>query len=153
MIPEFFAYEGNSSVPPEARNKAILSSLDDDDWGKLIVFGALRRYRRGSRILAAGSRDRALNFVISGSVRLSQPGHGSGRDQDMAEGNVFGMATFLDGEPSEIEAIAEGEVEIFLLTWDAFERMAAWHPRIAMILVSDIGSDLAGRLREHRDLV
>lgn len=151
MIPEFFAYEGKSRVRPEARNKAILSDLDDDEWGKLIVFGALRRYRRGARILALGSRERALNFMISGSVRLSGPGPDS--DQHLGEGNVFGMATFLDGEPSQIEAIAEGEVELFLLTWDAFARMAAWHPRIAMTLVSDIGSDLAGRLREHRDLV
>jgi signal-transduction protein with cAMP-binding, CBS, and nucleotidyltransferase domain len=144
--PNFFAYGGAPADDASDRNKAILKSLEEDGWEKLVAFGAVRRYQPGATILTLGSSECALHFVMAGTVRVV-----AGDTTSMNEGNVFGLSAFLDGESSAIEAVAEGAVDLFLLSRPGFEQLAAWHPRIAVTLLRDLGAELSSRLRRHGD--
>jgi len=150
MRHDFFAYGGDAPGFSGDRNKEILKSLDDDDWDKLLSFGSVRRYQPDAVITAAGGDDRALTFVLAGAVKvsLSDVGPKSTKFKLLEEGNVFGLSSFLDGEPSGVEAVAQGQVELFMLSPQSFEQLAAWHPRIAITLLRDIGADLSSRLRK-----
>lgn len=151
MALDFFGYDGVEAPQPVDFNKNILKGLGEEDWDKVLSFGAHRRYPAGSAILKAGSREALLYFIVTGAVRLSASGLRT--DEILGEGNVFGLQSFLDGEPSAIEALADGPVELLLLGPEAFDQMAAWHPRIAIQLLRDVGADLASRLRKHNDLI
>jgi CRP-like cAMP-binding protein len=97
-------------------------------------------------ITSADDTQRALYFVVSGVVRV-QAASGKAVQPPFSEGNVFGILPFLDGEPNGQTIVAEGDAEIMVLTAQAFEQMAAWHPRIAIMLLRDLGADVASRLR------
>jgi CRP-like cAMP-binding protein len=145
MANNFFKY--STALEPADRNKAILRNLTDDDWDKVLSFAAMRRYAPGGVIVSAEEAQRALYFVVSGEVRM-QPA--VGKEIRHSEGNVFGILPFLDGldgEANGLRAVADGDVEIMVLTPQAFEQMAAWHPRIAIMLLRDLGADVASRLR------
>jgi CRP-like cAMP-binding protein len=148
MEARFFDYDGQSVAVAPDRNKAILKSLDDDEWDKLAAFGAIRRYPAGANIVASGSTDRALYFVLSGSVRITS----GNADRMLDEGNVFGLTAFLDSLPSGIEAATATAAELFMLAPQGFQQLAAWHPRLAVLLLTDVGTDLATRLRELRQV-
>ncbi|MDR3494802.1 MAG: cyclic nucleotide-binding domain-containing protein [Ancalomicrobiaceae bacterium] len=149
MALDFFGYDGAETPPAVDLNKSILKGLGEEDWDKVLSFGALRRYPADSIVLKPGSREALLHFIVTGAIRLTAQG---GREQRLlGEGNVFGLMSFLDGEPSTLEAVAEGPVELLLLGPEAFDQMAAWHPRIAISLLRDVGADLAGRLRRLAD--
>lgn len=145
MPTNFFKY--SAALEPADRNKAILRNLTDDDWDKVLSFAALRRYPSASEITSADDAQRALYFVVSGVVRVQAASGKEAAPLRHGEGNVFGILPFLDGEPNGQTAVAEGDVEIMVLTPQAFEQMAAWHPRIAIMLLRDLGADVASRLR------
>ena len=73
-----------------------------------------------------------------------QPRFGS----TMGPGAVFGEIAFFDGAPRSATVTARQAVELMLLPHTAFDRLAAWHPRIARELLLDLGRVLAHRLRK-----
>lgn len=65
-------------------------------------------------------------------------------------GDFFGGLAFLDRRSHGNDAIAYRDTEVFVLTLDAFNRLAEEHKRIAFILLFAIARTLAIRLR-HAD--
>jgi CRP-like cAMP-binding protein len=65
------------------------------------------------------------------------------------EGEVFGLLSFLDGTPSEVtvRAGADTPVELLRVTPENLQQLAAWQPRIAVLLLRDLGAHVASRLR------
>jgi glutaminase len=156
MSQDFFSYTGNPTPAPEAAAgvslpespPTILGQLSDADWEKFIGFTARRRYPAGGQIIAAGETERALFFVVSGSVRVESAG---GEISSLSGGAVVGVLSFLDRSPSAVRAAADGPAEVLRLNAEALEQLAAWQPRIAMALLLDLGAHVAARLRRFQN--
>lgn len=145
---DFFSYQGKSDPAATATPElpGIGAALDEEDWAHVIRFAARRRFPAGAVLVNAGDSDRALHFVASGQVELHGPG--PARSQ-RGEGDVFGVLSFLDGEPSAVTAVvaSSGPAELLRLTPDALQQLSAWQPRIALALMRDLGAQVAARLR------
>lgn len=145
---DFFSYQGKAEAAPAAAAPlpGIGAGLDEQDWAHIIRFAARRRYPAGAVLVEAGQSDRALHFIASGQVDLRGPG--AARNL-RGEGDVFGVLSFLDGEPSAVTAVvaAGGPAEVLRITPDALQQLSAWQPRIALALMRDMGAQVAARLR------
>ena len=73
----------------------------------------------------------------------------TGAPEARGEGEVFGLLSFLDGEPSAVtvRASADAPVELLRITPENLQQLAAWQPRIAVLLLRDLGAHVAARLR------
>jgi CRP/FNR family transcriptional regulator/CRP/FNR family cyclic AMP-dependent transcriptional regulator len=152
MKPNFFDYEDPAEdIAPRA--SGLLGSLSEEELNKLAAFAGRRGYPAGAEIIRAGGHDRDLFLVASGRVRTVAPS-GAGRlaldAEEFGEGEVFGAASFLDGRPRAASAIASGPVDVLRLSPDNFEQLAAWYPRIALVLMRELGASLSAKLRRHR---
>jgi len=101
-------------------------------------------------VLETGDTQRALYFIASGQVELRSASTPKKAAPTLrGEGEVFGMLSFLDAAPSEINATvaAAAPAELLMLTPETLQQLAAWQPRIAMALLRDLGAHLAARLR------
>lgn len=144
---DFFSYGARPEVAPQAEPlPGIGTALDDQDWEHVIRFAARRRFPPGAVLVQAGEVDRALHFIASGVVELRGPG--PVRSQ-RGEGEVFGVLSFLDGQPSAVTAVvaAAGSAELLRITPEALQQLSAWQPRIALALMRDMGAQVAARLR------
>jgi CRP-like cAMP-binding protein len=145
---DFFSYSATPQAgpPPAESPRAILGELDGDEWEKFIGYAARRRYPAGAVIVAEGEHERALGFIASGQVELRGPAAPVAR---RGEGEVFGLLSFLDAAPSSVtvSVAAGGPAEVLLLSPEALQQLAAWQPRIAMVLLRDLGAHVAARLR------
>jgi CRP-like cAMP-binding protein len=153
-VTDFFAYDGAAEPPTQPATSAlsaaarpVLADLADEDWEALIRFAARRRHASGAVVIEAGERGAALHFIAAGEVRLRAPGQPGVPEQRRGEGELIGMVGFLDGAPSPVQAVAVGEVELLRLDRTGFDRLAAWQPRIALMLLRDLGAQIAARLR------
>ena len=146
---DFFSYAGPGNGPTPAGTappRAILADLSGEDWERFIGYGARRRYPAGAVIVQLGDTAPALHFIASGQVELRGPGPARSL---RGEGDVFGVLSFLDGEPSAVTAVvaATGPAEVLRITPDALQQLSAWQPRIALALMRDMGAQVAARLR------
>lgn len=150
MADDFFSYGGAPApespppVPTAVPVPRLLAELADEDWERFIGFTARRRYPAGAEILRAGQPRGALYFVAAGHVRVELPGQAPDR---RGEGEVIGLLGFLDGAPAAARVVADGEVELLMLTTEALQNLGAWQPRIAIALLRDLGAHAAARLR------
>lgn len=144
---DFFSYQGKPDTTPAAQAvPGIGTDLDEQDWEHVIRFAARRRYPPGAVLVKAGDSDRALHFIASGQVELRGPGPAR---TVRSEGEVFGVLSFLDGEPSAVTAqvAASGPAELLRITPDALQQLSAWQPRVALALMRDMGAQVSARLR------
>jgi CRP-like cAMP-binding protein len=148
---DFFSYQpqpAGAAAPaaPAPTAPAIGAELGDDEWAHLIRFAARRRYPAGAQLWPAGEADRALHFIASGRVELTLA---NGQREQRGEGEVLGLMSFLDGAPSAVSARVAGSepAELLRLTPEALQQLAAWQPRVALLLWRDMGAQMAARLR------
>jgi CRP-like cAMP-binding protein len=148
----FFSY-ANPAEEIAPQGHAILDTLTEEDWSKLTPFMGRRQYEVGTDIIRAGERDRDLFILLSGAVRLvAAPGSdlAAARQEVFGEGAVIGLASFFDGLPRAAGAVAARPADVLRMSYDKFEQLAAWHPRIAILLMREFGSVLSQALRQHR---
>lgn len=127
----------------------ILCDLADSEWDTLISYMERKVYPAGSRIVGAGQRDRALYLIVTGtvSVVVDTP-KGPWQAAAIAEGSVFGERSFFDGEPRSASIVALDQVEVLCLRVESLEQLSAWHPRIALKLLLELGKVLSKRSRK-----
>lgn len=145
---DFFSYQPPAAPPAAASapTPGIGAELGDDEWAHVIRFAARRRHAPGAVLWQAGEADRALHFIASGRVELVGP---DGQRVQRGEGDVLGLMSFLDGAPSAVSARVAGPepAELLRLTPEALQQLAAWQPRVALLLLRDMGAQVAARLR------
>lgn len=153
MASGFFDYPGQALREGAARS--AFAGLHEEDWDVLLRYASRRRYEAGALIFQPGDDEPSVFFVISGTVRLSQPRPAgfTSRSLNFGEGEVFGVLTFLDQAPRGMTARAETEVELIMLSRAMLDRLASWQPRIALALLHDLAGNVARRLRGHEALL
>jgi anti-anti-sigma factor len=153
-----------------AEDHLILGELGDAGEDEEFVFGQLdafegmteeelaamkakltrRVYRKGETVFRQGDESRELYVIAKGSAsaRLRLPG--TARETRLitfAAGTVFGEIALLDQEPRSATIEADEDLVCYLLDHDAFEILAREQPGSAIKLLTNLGRELAARLR------
>jgi CRP/FNR family cyclic AMP-dependent transcriptional regulator len=146
--PDLFNYDQPAGALPESDAGVILRKLSTAEWDTFVTFCESLRFAPGECIVRAGESGRAIYIIRAGHVRGElATGRKKVATQKMGPGTVFGELAFFDGGPRSATLWADDTVELLHLPLAAFERLAAWHPRVARELLLDLGRVLSQRLR------
>ena len=110
---------------------------------------AKRSAALGERIFASGDTGDELFLIRRGTVRIMLPlnNRQSIHLGTFGRGNFFGEMAFLDGAARSADAIAQNDVELFVLSRKSFDKLASEHKKVAINLIEGLASALAARLR------
>jgi len=150
----FFNYPG-SPASERADDLTFLKAQSDEDWAKLLAQTEMCRFRAGQMVIHEGEADRALYIVADGALELLLPQTPGGRPRRLAAiepGTVIGEVAFFDGRPRSAGVRAVTDCELFRLSYEAFEVLAAREPLLGRAVLLDLGRILASRLRQTNAL-
>jgi sulfate permease, SulP family len=101
------------------------------------------------KIFNAGDGGSELFLIRKGAVdiTLTTNDNESYRISSFGRGNFFGELAFLDGATRSADAIADSDVDLYVLSREDFEKFAAQHETSSIIFLEGLASVLAGRLR------
>jgi len=107
-------------------------------------------YAIGERIIAAGSTDRVLFFILRGTadVWIESPGHPRHRVASFSAGTALGELALIDASPRSATVLAHTKVECVSLSAADFEQLEINHPRISVSILRNLAKTLARRLRK-----
>ena len=138
-----------SAPPLPLAQISLFRALDPGEITDLESVIEKRSLSLGAPVFAAGDPGDEIFFVRSGRVHILLPLEGKKRHHlaTICRGEFFGEMAFLDrGERSAI-AEAATPTELFVLTREAFERLARRNHAIARDLYEELALALAQRLR------
>lgn len=147
-ILEDAAFETPQACALELSDFAIWQGRKAETLADLEARMERRSHRAGERIFALGDDGDTLCLIRRGQVRIVLPL----RDREhllgtFGRGDFFGEMSFLDGTERSADAIAETDVDLFLLSRRDFDALADEHKRAAIGLLVGISSALSTRLR------
>ena len=119
------------------------------DWSRLFTYAELLTVPRGGTVIEKDRRERALYFVASGLLEVTNilGGTSSGASAIVHPGEVVGELSFLDGHPRSASVFAIADSDVYRLQFDRFEAFAAAHPAKACDLMLAVGRVVSMRLR------
>lgn len=128
-------------------HRHFLPGISAAEWQTMLRYLHETRFTAGERLYEPGGHDRlltdrALIFLRAGRVHV-QP-----IDSDMeiaiVPPAVIGRTVFFTGELLFMREVTVAEdLDTLILTQDAFARLTTDHPRLALLLAMDTGSELA----------
>jgi SulP family sulfate permease len=142
--------EGEEEVPLHLQEMDLFRGRKEATISELESSMTSRVYAKGDKIYSMGDPGDALYLLRRGQVKIIAPIGGSRRLHHIAtfgRGNFFGGLSFLDAQPRGDIALADTEVEVFVLTREQFEHLSESHKRIAFLLMQSIARTLGQRLR------
>ncbi|MGO9742843.1 MAG: cyclic nucleotide-binding domain-containing protein [Roseiarcus sp.] len=148
MSANFFDYSGGAS-PAKPAARARLESLSDEDWEQVVAYAARRRYSVGAVIAGPKSDERAIFVIADGEARVEGAAKLAEGRATLENGDVFGYESFFAESAAGASVVAASAVEVLMLSPEAFEQLAAWRPRVAILILRDLAADLAGRLAAY----
>jgi CRP/FNR family transcriptional regulator, cyclic AMP receptor protein len=139
----------NSVGQPEGI--AFLQDLDESGWKTVIRYTDACSFRAGDMVVRMGDTDRSFCIVTDGQLEAVLPTENSQEYRKISlieEGSVFGEQSFLDGHPrsAHIRAVTSGRMRV--MSFRAFERLAEDEPRLAQMVLIDLGRIVSERLRQ-----
>lgn len=146
----FFDYGVDAARADASAPESFLADASDADWTMLLAYGERRPVTSDEAVVELGETSRALLIVLRGSFRVLAPTGRRGRWRvvdHIDAGSVIGELAFFDGAPRSRSVVAEEPGEVFVLEWDAFQRLAAVRPNLAIAILTDLGVILTGRFR------
>jgi CRP-like cAMP-binding protein len=123
----------------------LFEELGQEDRELLDDFLTVKTVPAGFQIFGCGDESSELLVVSSGDVGLRLEGREVGR---LGPGDVLGGISLVAIGKRECEAIAEGEVEVMLLSRENYLRLRSDYPQIALALQESILRSVAETLRD-----
>jgi len=119
------------------------------DWSSLFAYAERVTVPRGSKLIEKDKLERALYFVASGLLEVTNILGGKSTEASAIVhlGEVVGELSFLDGHPRSASVFAIADSELYRLQFDRFEAFAAAHPDKAWQLLLALGRVVSMRLR------
>ena len=119
------------------------------DWSTLFSYAERVVVPRGSKLIEKHRLERALYFVASGLLEVTNilGGKSSAASAIVHPGEVVGELSFLDGHPRSASVFAIADSELYRLQFDRFEAFAAAHPDKAWQMLLALGRVVSMRLR------
>jgi thioredoxin reductase (NADPH) len=107
----------NTPIDAHPRYKQMFPVLTEAEIERIGRFGAIRRYERGTRLVAAGEHGPGMFVILNGVVTMTQR-DGLGRVTPIVteqRGQFVGEVAQLSGGPALVDAHADEDVEALLL--------------------------------------
>ena len=145
----FFNYPGTEPAIWDT-SVEFLADLDDAGWARLLEYCEMLRFAPGQDMVPAGVADRACYIVADGSLEAVRA---DGSTEPVEPGAVLGAVTFFDGGPHPAAVRAASDSEVFRLSFEAFDVLAAREPALARMVLTELGRTLAQRVRRTGYLV
>lgn len=143
----------------EAQTALTLQEMDlfkghkDETIADLEARMQCRSLKAGESIYAIGDQTAELFLIRLGEVRITAPIAGSRQVHHIAtygRGDFFGGMSFLDQHQRSENAIAQTNVELFVLSLEQYQQIIENHKKLSLLLMTAISRTLAQRLR-HAD--
>lgn len=112
-----------------------------------------RSLRAGETIYAIGDQAPELFLIRRGEVRITARVAGSRQVHHIAtygRGDFFGGMSFLDEHVRSENAIAQTDIDVFVLPLEQYVQLTENHKKLSLLLMTAISRTLAQRLR-HAD--
>jgi SulP family sulfate permease len=107
-----------------------------------------RSVRAGEAVFHKGDEGDEIFFIRAGRVRISLPLDGKRLHlASFGRGDFFGEIVFLDGGRRTADALAECDAELYVISRQRFDTLAAAHPRLGQAIFAGLARVLALRLR------
>ena len=108
-----------------------------------------RALKAGERIFSVGDTGDELYLIRRGAVRIVLPlsAQESHHLATFGRGDFFGEMSFLDHDARSADAVAFTDVDLYVLSRQRFEEVAAEHKKLAMQLMAGLARVLSIRLR------
>jgi CRP/FNR family cyclic AMP-dependent transcriptional regulator len=161
-LAEVPTFQGAGAILPRARVSEVamfgvavkatpivfLEAATPEDREQIWAYGTTEAMAAGTLVVESGSTERTLYLIEEGELEVLV-GEGSQARPltTMSAGSVFGEQAFLDGQPRSASIRATGPCVVRQLTWDGYQALAAEHPRLAEMLLWDVGRVVSERLR------
>lgn len=121
----------------------LFSELDEEAFLETVKNLAYRRVGDGTVLLEEGAQGNSLLMIASGHVRIWKSGT---ELATLGPGTVMGEMALITGAARSATAVAKGEVEVFELSRQDVQTLAADKPAIAEELVGYCRKRLIGNL-------
>jgi len=142
--------KGVSSVAPPVTDQLLLPEWSDADWNKLLDRTRPRPYRASEMVIRRGAPDRALYFVVAGSLEVGitqVDGVSIVPLARIAAGSVVGEQSFFDGQPRSANVWGVSDGELLQLELEDFRRFGYEEPELTRDLLFALARVLSARLR------
>ncbi len=132
----------------------LLTGLSESEIAVLAAMLETRRYDAGASIIQVGDEARELFILSRGRVSvLVGDGEKRRRLATFSPGMVFGEVALIDHAPRSATIQADSEVECYILTVKAFQRLGESSPVIKIKLLENLSYGLCRKLRKaNREL-
>jgi len=141
--------EPEDETPLRLREVELFRGREDETLEALEACMVPRTVAAGETIFSQSDTSRDLYLIRRGSVRLGLPLHKkeSYNLATFGRGDFFGEIAFLDGSPRSADAVAVEQTELYVLSRERFDALAAEHRSVALDLFGGLARILAMRLR------
>ncbi len=126
------------------QSAALLSDLSPEELRALAVRTARKQFKNGELLFSEGEPCHGLHIIASGKVRIFKTS-ASGREQVLAvnqPGESVAELPVFDGGVYPASAVAIEETQIAFLSQQDFRSYCLEHPRVALKMLSVVGSRL-----------
>jgi len=131
-------------------DRLLLSEWSDADWNKLLDCTHPRPFHTSEVVIQHGATDRALHFVVAGSLEVGitrVDGVSISPLAKITAGSVVGEQSFFDGQPRSTNVWAVSDGEMLRLEYEEFMRFGRAEPALTRDLLFALGRVLSSRLR------
>jgi len=132
------------------QNYSLFGGLLADQIESILPLICYATYETETVIIAEGSRNDSIYFLLSGRVEVSKAGHFL---VELPEGQVFGEMELLDIMPSAATIRACEPVRVAILSNACLHRIYHQDLAIFSIMMMNLARDLSRRLRHMDDLM
>jgi sulfate permease, SulP family len=135
--------------PWEIRELDVLRERKQETISALEASTEIRTFTAGTQIFSRGEPGDELYIIRQGTVRILLPlaGRVPHHLSTFGRGDVFGEMSFVDRAPRSADAVADSDVEAYVLTRARFDELVHQHHKLALNLLDWIASVIAERLR------
>jgi predicted GNAT family N-acyltransferase len=143
FLRSFAARMNDASIP-------LLDDMDGDEKEFLFLAAGHEDVPTGEHVLHKGGSGTAMYLVLDGAVEVRDGRGGQGQVLGtLGAGQLFGEAGFLMGTPRSADVVAITDTHLVVLDVDAFARLSAQHPAVALKVMRNLCRALCLRLYAH----
>ena len=141
----FFQYPSDTEG-----NGRFLGDLRDDEVRVVLSYTQARRYPRGEAAIREGDIQNSLFLITAGRFEVEKhTPYGVRRTTILQVGEIFGLQSFLNYQPSSASVRAVDDSEVVVLSPTGFDQLRLAQPQLALRLVLQLARIISLRFREH----